>query len=180
MLSETSISRRRAAAPPTASQNDASRQRCPPLRDARSSPQRPAGVAGTLRRYQDGPRALRGHSRRYWGGRLEVYPDVVTCDKGGVANYQGRYIAIGGGAVPPTGPGVPERCVATTLVAVVRHPSVPTTTRGRCRDASDKSGSGTPPPLSGKSYRLLAMLEIAAPLSGGVRRYLATNPGRGH
>ena len=87
------------------------------------------------RRYQDGPRALRGHSRRYWGGRLEVYPDVVTCDKGGVANYQKRYIPIGGGAVPPTGPGVPERCVATTLVAVARHPSVPTTTRGRCRDA---------------------------------------------
>ena len=105
------------------------------MRDARSSPQRPAGVAGTLRRYQDGPRALRGHSRRDWGGRREAYPKVVTCDKGGVANYQGKYILIGGGAVPPTGPGVPERCVATTLVAVARHPSVPTTVRGRCRDA---------------------------------------------
>ena len=48
------------------------------------------------------------------------------------------------------------------------------------RTECDKSGSELPPPLSGKSNRLLAVLETAASLGGGVRRYLATNPGRGH
>ena len=40
------------------------------------------------------------------------------------------------------------------------------------RTECDKSGSELPPPLSpllGKSYRILAILEIAASLSGGVR-----------
>ena len=48
MLSEASISQRRPPNGVPAFQHDALRQRWPPLRDARSFPQRPKSVAGTL------------------------------------------------------------------------------------------------------------------------------------